>query len=155
MATTYGERLQQALTHAGKTVAELARQLVGPEGQRGISASSVHQVLRGQTKAHTAENCVRAARFLGVDPFWLATGQGPMLAHADPAIAAREAVASYSSGCTDADALSRLRQLLQRLPPDLRSTAADILSGWARTGGEDDRAAVLLGLAAIQVKRQA
>jgi transcriptional regulator with XRE-family HTH domain len=153
MASTYGERLQQALTHSQKTVAELARQLVGPDGTRGISASSVHQVLRGQTKAHTAENCVRAARFLRVDPFWLATGQGAMLEqqHASPTV--QEPPAPYRG--STADALGALRQLLQALPPDLRSTAADILSGWARSGGEDDRAPVLLSLAAIQVKRQA
>ena len=41
------------------------------------------------------------------------------------------------------------------MPPNLRSTAADILAGWARSGGEDDRAPVLLSLAAVPVKRQA
>ncbi len=153
MPSTYGDRLQQALTHAGKTAADLAPHLVSPDGTRGISKSAVHQVLRGETKAHTAENCVRAARFLKVDPFWLATGQGAMVEHETPRVVAREPEAPY--GVSDADALAQLRQLLQRLPPDLRSTAADILSGWARTGGEDDRAAVLIGLSAIQVKRQA
>lgn len=153
MATTYGERLQTALDHARKTAAELARHLVRPDGQRGVSNSGVHQVLRGETKAHTAENCVRAARFLDVDPFWLATGQGSMLDHRTQQHAAHERPPQY--GYTDADALTALRRLLQRMPPNLRSTAADILAGWARSGGEDDRAPVLLSLAAVPVKRQA
>lgn len=153
MATTYGERLQTALTHAQKSVADLARHLVGPEGDRGVSPSSVHQVLRGQTKAHTAENCVRAARFLQVDPFWLATGEGSMAAQAPAAVIAQERRSPY--GCGDAEALTTLRALLQRLPPEARAIAADILSGWARGGGEDDRSQVLLGLAAAQPKRQA
>lgn len=154
MATTYGERLQTALKHARKSVADLARHLVGPEGDRGVSPSSVHQVLRGQTKAHTAENCVRAARFLQVDPFWLATGEGPMLAQVSTALLAQEPLPPPYT-CSDEAALTSLRALLQRLPPEARAIAADILSGWARGGGEDDRSQVLLGLAAAQPKRQA
>jgi hypothetical protein len=153
MATTYGERLQQALTHAHKTVPELARQLVKPDGQRGISGSAVYQVLRGETRAHTAENCLRAARYLQVDAFWLATGQGHMLEQPAATLAAHEPPPPHYY--SNSDALSALRQLLQALPPDLRSTAADILSGWARSGGEDDRAPVLLSLTALPTKRQA
>lgn len=66
---TYGERLQLALDLAGRDRSELAKAL-------GISVQAVGQTLRGETKAHTAENCAEAAKFLNVDPYWLATDKG-------------------------------------------------------------------------------
>lgn len=42
----------------------------------GISVQAVGMVLAGTTKALTAENSAKAARFLGVDAHWLATGEG-------------------------------------------------------------------------------
>lgn len=42
----------------------------------GITVQAVAQVLKGTTKALTAENTARAARLLGVDWYWLATGEG-------------------------------------------------------------------------------
>lgn len=73
MTTPYGERLLQAM--------ELAN-LRGPDARIrlanaiGISVQSVGQAINGQTKALSAENNARAARFLRVDSFWLATGEG-------------------------------------------------------------------------------
>ena len=71
MKSTYGQRLEQALTTSGKDRQELADDL-------GISVQAVSQVLLGKTKALTAENSSRAAKFLGVDSFWLATGSGSL-----------------------------------------------------------------------------
>lgn len=65
----YGARLQIAIDLAGKERGRLAREL-------GISAQAVGQVIRGATGAFNAANNARAARFLEVDPFWLATGEG-------------------------------------------------------------------------------
>ncbi len=69
MKMTYGERLLQALTASKKTRSQLAEKL-------GISEQAVGQVILGNTKAFSAENSARAARFLEVDDLWLATGEG-------------------------------------------------------------------------------
>jgi hypothetical protein len=69
MVNTYGSRLEEALQESGKDRAELAQCL-------GISVQAIGQVMRGETRALTAENSAKAARFLGVDDYWLATGEG-------------------------------------------------------------------------------
>lgn len=66
---TYGQRLDRALKLAGKERPELARKL-------DISVQAVSQVINGRTVALTAENSAKAARFLNVDGYWLATGIG-------------------------------------------------------------------------------
>jgi transcriptional regulator with XRE-family HTH domain len=75
----YGERLKQAMVLAG---------MAGPDGKLkrdarerlsraiGVSVQSVGQVLNGDSKKFAPENSARAARFLRVDHFWLATGEG-------------------------------------------------------------------------------
>lgn len=65
----YGERLGKAMELAGKDRSQLAVAL-------GVSSQAVGQVIRGDTSALTAANNARAARFLEVDAFWLATGEG-------------------------------------------------------------------------------
>jgi transcriptional regulator with XRE-family HTH domain len=73
MTTPYGERLAEAM--------ELAN-LRGPDARTklakavGITVQSVGQALSGATKALSAENSAKAARFLRVDHYWLATGEG-------------------------------------------------------------------------------
>jgi len=42
----------------------------------GATPQAISQVLSGSTRALTAENSARAARFLQVDAHWLATGEG-------------------------------------------------------------------------------
>jgi transcriptional regulator with XRE-family HTH domain len=72
-ASPYGERLAKAM--------ELAR-LTGPDARNklaeaiGITKQAVGQVLTGSTRALSAETSARAARFLRVDHYWLATGEG-------------------------------------------------------------------------------
>jgi antitoxin HigA-1 len=66
---TYGSRLNEALRLAEKERQELAREI-------DISVQAIAQVIAGKTKALTAENSARAARYLGVNSFWLATGEG-------------------------------------------------------------------------------
>jgi transcriptional regulator with XRE-family HTH domain len=71
--TPYGERLSEAIRLAGlperEARAKLAKAL-------GISVQAVGGVLIGTTKAFAVEQSARAARFLEVDHFWLATGEG-------------------------------------------------------------------------------
>lgn len=61
------------MDRAGVTRTRLAAEL-------GVSYVAVKKVLDGLTRAFTAENNSRAAAFLGVNPDWLATGEGEMLA---------------------------------------------------------------------------
>jgi len=67
----YSERLLLALEDAKTTRESLARAI-------GVSAQAIGQVINRGTKALTAENSARAARHLGVDVYWLATGEGQM-----------------------------------------------------------------------------
>jgi transcriptional regulator with XRE-family HTH domain len=72
---TYGKRLKQAIELAGTDRAALAADL-------GVSVQAVGQVITGGrngTQTFTASNNVKAARFLRVDPLWLATGEGDMV----------------------------------------------------------------------------
>lgn len=64
---TYGERLSEAIDLAKESRESLAEAL-------DISVQAVGAVIRGDTRAMTAENNAKAARFLAVNPFWLATG---------------------------------------------------------------------------------
>lgn len=66
---TYGQRLAHAIELARVDRAKLATAI-------GVSVQAVGQVIKGVTKALTADNSARAARFLRVDHFWLATGEG-------------------------------------------------------------------------------
>ena len=70
---TYGKRLARAMELARLTDkdarAKLAKAL-------GITVQAVGQTLTGSTKAFSAETSAKAARFLKVDHYWLATGEG-------------------------------------------------------------------------------
>jgi transcriptional regulator with XRE-family HTH domain len=68
-AMTFGQRLEQAIELGQSDRAKLAKALK-------ISVQAVSQAINGNTKAFSAENTVRAARFLRVDSYWLATGEG-------------------------------------------------------------------------------
>lgn len=68
---SYGQRLKTALDHSGKGRKELAEAI-------GRSVQAVGDVINGKSKAFTAENNAKAAEFLKVNSFWLATGEGPM-----------------------------------------------------------------------------
>lgn len=71
---TYGKRLESALTASGKSRKELAAAL-------GVSPQAVGMVITGAggvDRYLSAEGSARAARFLRVDGYWLATGEGGM-----------------------------------------------------------------------------
>lgn len=68
---TYGSRLLIAMEAKNATRKDLASAL-------GVSVQAVGDVLRGKSGAFTAENNAKAARYLGVNPNWLATGNGQM-----------------------------------------------------------------------------
>ena len=66
---TYASRLEQALAGANVSIADFARAM-------GLTYQAVSKVLKGTTKSLTAANNDKAAKLLGVDPGWLATGEG-------------------------------------------------------------------------------
>lgn len=66
---TYGKRLDQAISMAKSSRKALAIGI-------GVSEQAIGQVIRGDTVAFSAENSAKAAHFLRVDHFWLATGDG-------------------------------------------------------------------------------
>ena len=65
----YKERLTQALEMAARSTKELQLHL-------GVTYQAMKKLEDGKTKVFSAENNARAARFLDVDAFWLATGEG-------------------------------------------------------------------------------
>jgi phage repressor protein C with HTH and peptisase S24 domain len=67
--STLAERLTVAISRAKLTKAELARRV-------GISAPSVNGWFTGKAKFLRGENLLAAAKALGVDEGWLATGKG-------------------------------------------------------------------------------
>jgi transcriptional regulator with XRE-family HTH domain len=65
----YGDRLVHALATSAKSRLELAHAI-------GASTQAISQVINGASKSLNAENTLRAARFLKVSAWWLATGEG-------------------------------------------------------------------------------
>jgi transcriptional regulator with XRE-family HTH domain len=70
--STYGARLAQALSLPGHQIrdkVELAERL-------NVSRQAIEKLLKGRSKEMGAANNANAARLLGVDATWLATGVG-------------------------------------------------------------------------------
>ena len=68
---TLRERLRAALDASAKSQAALARAC-------GIKPPSVHDWLSGKTQTIESQNLLKASKFLGVSPDWLASGKGAM-----------------------------------------------------------------------------
>lgn len=78
---TYADRLRQAMEGAGMSIADLARAL-------GVTYQAVSKVLKGTTNSLTAANNDKAAKLLGVNPGWLAIGEGlPVASEGLPSVA--------------------------------------------------------------------
>ena len=71
VSVDYGQRFALAMRQAGKSTQQIA------DGLR-LSYQAIAKVLAGTTKMLAADNNARAARMLGVDSDWLATGEGAM-----------------------------------------------------------------------------
>lgn len=113
----------------------------------GISVSAVGQAINGRSNAMTAENTLRAARFLHVSPFWLATGEGPMRVDDQTPAISRAAVAEPAAAYwSPRDVLNKLGEMLTHLPAAIRPAFGDLLGGWAVDGGNPSRVDALLAL---------
>ena len=94
----YVERLELALKHAQVTPKDLQVHL-------GVSYQAMKKLMDGVSKSLSAENHARAARFLGVNSYWLATGEDSMTATSNyeratvdsVRLLAREKMAEYQS----------------------------------------------------------
>lgn len=67
--TDYKDRIVEAMARANVDPKQLSKAV-------GISYQAVMKLLAGTSKMMRADNNVVAARFLGVDSEWLATGEG-------------------------------------------------------------------------------
>jgi transcriptional regulator with XRE-family HTH domain len=66
---TYGKRLEEAIKIAGSSRAKVAT-------AAGLTVQAIGQCIRGETEFLKVDGSARAAAFLDVDHFWLATGEG-------------------------------------------------------------------------------
>jgi len=131
----FQDRLKRAMDLAGKAVPDLARALISPKGTKGVTPQAVYAVLRGDTKAMTAENVAHAARFLAVDWFWLATGAG-----------SPRPTSQNLAALPIEELLTQVGIILAQVPKAARRAVADNLHGFALDGGADHYRAALLGL---------
>jgi hypothetical protein len=67
--SSYIERLLHALKIENKEMRQLQKHL-------GVTYTALKSLEDGRSKSLSAKNNVLAARFLNVDPLWLATGEG-------------------------------------------------------------------------------
>lgn len=63
------ERLQIALDLRGMKQTDLARKL-------NLSRSAISQIMLGKTKSFSAENALKMAKALDINPYWLVLGEG-------------------------------------------------------------------------------
>lgn len=68
---SYKERLLAAIERAQVSDNDLAKHL-------DVSIQAVRKVTAGKSLAFSAENNAKAAKYLNIDPSWLATGEGEM-----------------------------------------------------------------------------
>ncbi|MEW8508900.1 MAG: helix-turn-helix transcriptional regulator [Candidatus Thiodiazotropha sp.] len=66
---SFGNRIQIRLEEIGKKPADMARYL-------NISEASLSAWFSGDTKSLKADTCLGAAKFLGVNPYWMYFGTG-------------------------------------------------------------------------------
>lgn len=116
---TYGRRLDEALTHAGKSRRALADVLGCTPQAIGIVINWVGEKDRKlETEAHA-----RCAKFLKVDHYWLATGEGEMIIGSNQAHhGADTAQAAINTIAPD---VRMLKRALEHMPPEIREKAAN------------------------------
>lgn len=123
----------------------------------GQSSSVVSQWLgKGSKEIKTIGRLsavLRMSEASGYAPLWIAEGTGPkrLPPRASEHVAAEPAPLYMSTE----QKLAAMRSLLAEVPPDMREAFADVVGGWVRSGGADDRARALIALMAAPQKRQA
>lgn len=121
-ASTFSDRLRQAMAYAKRLH---DRQWLAD--RIGITHAALTQAMNGQTKALKAENTARAARVLGVDHYWLATGEGDLrpdmgnlwrdvARNLATALDAAERGQRYALFCNQVDSMVERAEMEHRLP---------------------------------------
>lgn len=67
--SSLSERIQFALDLRGMKQVDLAKRL-------NLSRSAISQIMSGKTKSFSAENALRMAKCLDINPYWLILGEG-------------------------------------------------------------------------------
>lgn len=111
----YSERLKAAMARAQVKTRTLSDAI-------GMSYQGVKKVIDGKSNAFSAENNSRAAAVLGVNPDWLATGEGAM---------AGDEVASTPSEPTLPEALELVANALSSVPAEKRQALLGVLTTYA------------------------
>lgn len=119
--STYGSRLQAALERKKVSRADLAKAI-------GRSPQAIGQVINGTTKALTAENNSLAAIYLGINPDWLATGEGEMVlagSRVEP-----PNIVTLPPARRIVDTLDELQAVVGQLSPLLQDAGRSVLHKW-------------------------
>lgn len=124
----YKDRFEMAMRQAGKDARDIAKDL-------GVSYQAVMKVLAGTTKMLKADNNSVAAKAMGVDADWLATGNGEAARSAAwpfRRLAAQDwlALDDYDRVLVEDAAAAKMRELLAQRrmdppPTPQNATAAD------------------------------
>lgn len=138
--STYGSRLQAALERKKASKTDLAKAM-------GRTPQAVGQVINGTTKALTAENNSLAAIYLGVNPDWLATGEGEMVV-AGRQVEASNVTTMPAPALRGLDVvLAELQAVVDGLSPLLQDAGRAVLVKWINgQASRSDAVATLEGL---------
>jgi hypothetical protein len=116
---TFGWRLEVALGIAQMSRVELGDAI-------GMTPAGVGQVINGQSRAMNAANTAKAAKALGVNWFWLATGEGDPHAQTIP-VSRAEALAVDDLRALNEETRSALLNKLHELAESFRATDSILL----------------------------
>lgn len=157
MAESLTDRLHEVLT----AMAWSERDLMRITGQ---SRSVVSQWLGRTSKPIKTIGKLEAALAIeaasGYSALWIAKGHGPKRVSqqppADPPAQGLQARQPEPQPYLVPEAvLAQLGALLASVPEPMRGAFADVLAGWARDGGQEDRTPALLALLAAPSKQAA
>lgn len=146
--STLIDRLQEVMTAKGWDRQDLVR--VSGQSSSVVSQWLGHgsKVIKTIGKQEAAEALAAASGYCAL---WLAKGQGPK--H-KPVVTRLEARAPDGVYVSPLQVLAQMQQLLTTVDPELRGSFADILHGWARTGGAEDRSNALMALLGASEKQR-
>lgn len=95
----------------------------------GMTYQGIKKVLDGKTASLKYDNLIPIASFLGVNPDWLATGEGPMTPGQQPAPRPAPVAIDQPSALTAADHLRALVDVFASAPDSTRDTVAMLAAG--------------------------
>lgn len=116
----YGERLNDAMKLRTVSTSMLAKEI-------GITYQAVKKILDGKSAALSAENNAKAAKYLQINSYWLATGEDAM------------AIPEASTAAALSVLIQRLSHELQTVDAANRPLLAHAIKSWADTPEQWER----------------